>query len=122
MKPATVLRRVLAIMDKGRWIQNSFEAEDRPIGLFARRNKTGRRVNCYCVMGAFDHVIGADNYNESRETQRLFNRPALKALLAATGASRVEDVYAWNDARDRTIGDVRGAVRKAIKLVEKAAT
>lgn len=112
MHALTILTRAKALMDAGRWLKGEFHEKARKINVkTGKRAEKGREVTCYCASGAIRAVAGNHDYDEA---ERIF----IKAN-DLPGYVEGSTIWNWNDADNRTVGDVRKAFRKAVALARR---
>lgn len=115
MKALEVLKRAAALMDKGRWYRGDWHQKDYRINVrTGRRMTTGRQVVCYCAGGAL-RTAGRDDPSNYEKAEEIF--------LEAIGRKdqSTESIWDWNDDKRRTVGQVRRAFHRAIRIAEKQA-
>lgn len=115
MKALTILKRAAALMDNGRWHKGDWNQTERRINVRTGRRMTkGRQVVCYCAGGAI-HIAGRGQSSEYAEAEQIF----LKAIGHEDESA--EKIWDWNDDKRRTVGQVRRAFHRAIRIAEKQA-
>jgi len=116
MKTLTVLKNVLDLYsDKTRWVQETYH--DIVPGT--------TRKQCYCLVGGVRKAITGTPYRPKEGSGEYDTYSAVLARLVPFTPGHAGDnegqVIGWNDTHGRTIGEIRTALRKAIKAEEKAA-
>lgn len=115
MKALTVLKKAKALIDAGRWLQSDWHQKSRRINVKTGKRLTkGASVTCYCAGGAI-RAAGRQLYKNYNDAENIFLRALGKPIDYPSG------IWDWNDDKKRTVGQVRAAFRKAVKIAEKEA-
>lgn len=125
MRASTVLRRVLALFEDGRWAQKDWHEKQGRINR--RGNRRPPPVNCFCLAGAIGYVEGGRPDNTRRHgklsktlSDGFYSSKATAFLKKAIGVDNDEEVWDYNDKQGRTLGEIITTTRRALRLAERA--
>lgn len=107
-----------------RWLKGNFAASDQGDDntLFYNGNEVSLKEYpnaCWCLVGAAQFVTPQDQWSPGVSSNSLPTAGLLVKAVRSTGVRNVydtDDIYFWNDNKNRTIKDVRAVLKKAINL------